>query len=158
MYTARMQTEPKYFGLKHKPVCVSAKSTVRWNSFSRNTSKRNCKNATDEFCHLTISQLDEKFLKYRGRVVRRSHAAFTEQGCSASHMTSRQCSGCDFPEYQDVQVKQAKQYPHTPQSKWMKVPKLLKNPDSECPTLWMRPPKISMPVDMGKHRRTRGTT
>ena len=50
-----------------------------------------------DLCHLKNSELEPQHQKYKGRVVLRgdivkddsgSYAAFTEQGCSASHMTA----------------------------------------------------------------------
>ena len=54
-------------------------------------------------CHLKNVELEPKFQMYRGRVVLRgdivkddsgSHAAFTEQGSSASQMTAAKSNGC----------------------------------------------------------------
>ena len=94
-----------------------------------------------DMCHVKNSELElePKFQKCKGRVVVRadivkddsgSYAVFTEQGSSASQMTTAKIMdiisrlpGCDgqgmsWQGHQDVQDKQQTQYPLTPRSKW----------------------------------------
>ena len=85
----------------------------------------------------------------KGRVVLRgdiveddsgSYAVFTEQGCSASHMTPAKVMGiisrlpgCDGQAADAVSV--------STQVKKEDAPKLLKIPKSECPEIWIRIPR-----------------
>ena len=102
-----------------------------------------------DICHLKKSELEEKHQKYKGRVVLRrdivkddsgSHAVLTERGSSAPQMTAAKvvdiisrllgCAGqaADaVSTYICVMMEDA--------------PKLLKIPNSECPDIWIRPPR-----------------
>ena len=103
-----------------------------------------------DICHLKNAELEAKHQKYKGRVVLRgdivkddsgSYAVFTEQGSSASQMTSHGyhiqtarvrttssgCSICLFP------------------GKNGRCPKNLKIPKSECPDTWIRLPRHKWP-------------
>ena len=106
-----------------------------------------------DICHLKNAELEAKHQKYKGRVVLRgdivkddsgSYAVFTEQGSLASQMTAakvmdiisrlRGCAGqaADaVSAYTQVKMKDA--------------PKLLKIPKSECPDIWIRPPRHKWP-------------
>ena len=106
-----------------------------------------------DICHLKNAELDTKHQKYKGRVVLRgdivkddsgSYAVFTEQGSSASQMTAAKvmdiisrlpgCAGqaADaVSAYTQVEMEDA--------------PKLLKNPKSECPDIWIRLPRHKWP-------------
>ena len=102
-----------------------------------------------DLCHLKSSELEPQFQQHKGRVVLRgdivkndsgSYAVFTEQGSSASQMTSAKvldvisrlpgCAGqaadaisaCTQVEMEDAH-------------------KLLKIPKSECPDIWIHLPK-----------------
>ena len=104
-------------------------------------------------CHLkNFAVLEAKHQKYKGRVALRgdivkddsgSYAVFTEQGSSASQMTAAKvmdiisslpgCAGqaADVVSVFPVQMEDA--------------PKLLKIPKSECPDIWIRPPRHKWP-------------
>ena len=87
-----------------------------------------------DLCHLKNSELEPKYQKYKGRVVPRGdiakddsglYAVFTEEGSSASQMTSAKVldiisrlPGCLYQGFQDVQGKQLMQYPLILRSKW----------------------------------------
>ena len=102
-----------------------------------------------DICHLKNSELEPNFQKYKGGVVLRgdfvkddsgSHAVFAEQGSSASLMTAAKvmdiisrlpgCAG------QAADAVSAYTLVNTEDA-----PKLLKNPKSECPDIWIRLPK-----------------
>ena len=102
-----------------------------------------------DICHLKNAELEAKHQKYKGLVVLRgdfvkddsgSYAVFTEQGSSASQMTAAKIMdiiyrlpGCDgqaadaVSAYTQVEMEDAH--------------KLLKIPKSECPDIWIRPPR-----------------
>ena len=100
-------------------------------------------------CHLKNAELEAKHQKYKGRVVLRgdimkddcgSYAVFTEQGSSASQMTAAKVMdiisrlpGCAGQAADAVSA-------YT-QVKMKDAPKLLKIPKSECPDIWIRPPR-----------------
>ena len=104
-------------------------------------------------CHLKNAELEAKHQKYKGRVVLRgdivkddsgSYAVFTEQGSSASQMTAAKVMdiisrlpGCDGQEADAVSA-------YT-QVKMEGAHKLLKNPKSECPDIWIRLPRHKWP-------------
>ena len=106
-----------------------------------------------DICHLKSAQLEAKHQKYKGRVVLRrdivkddsgSCAVFTEQGSSASQMTAAKVMdiisrlpGCDGQAADAVSA-------YT-QVKMEDAPKLLKNPKSECPDVWIRLPRHKRP-------------
>ena len=97
-------------------------------------------------CHLENAELEVKHQKYTGRVVLRgdivkddsgSYAVFTEQGSSASQMTSAKVMdiisrlpGCDGQTADAVSAKS--------QVKMEDAHKVLKIPKSECPDIWIR--------------------
>ena len=103
--------------------------------------------------HLKNAELEAKHQKYKGRVVLRgdivkddsgSYAVFTEQGSSASQMTAAKVMdiisrlpGCAGQAAYAVSA-------YT-QVKMEDAPKLLKNPKSECPDIWIRLPKNKWP-------------
>ena len=100
-------------------------------------------------CHLKNSALEPQFQKYRGRVVLRSdivkddsgsNAVFAEQGSSTSQMTAAivmdiisRLPGCAGQAADAVSA-------YT-QVKMEDAHKLLKIPKSECPDIWIRPPR-----------------
>ena len=106
-----------------------------------------------DICHLKNAELDAKHQKYKGRVVLRndivkddsgSYAVFTEQGSSASQMTAAKVMdiisrlpGCDGQAADAVSA-------YT-QVKMEDAHKLLKIPKSECPDIWIRPPRHKWP-------------
>ena len=106
-----------------------------------------------DLCHLTNSELDPKFQKYKGRVALRhdivkddsgSYAVFTEQGSSASPMTAAKVmdviarlSGCAGQAADGISA-------YT-QSKMEDAPTLLRIPKSECPDFWIRLPPHKWP-------------
>ena len=106
-----------------------------------------------DLCHLKNSELETKIQKYKGRVVLRgdivkdnsgSYAVFTEQGSSASQLTAAKIMdiisrllGCAGQAADAVSA-------HT-QVKMKDASKLLKIPKSECPDIWIRPPKHKWP-------------
>ena len=106
-----------------------------------------------DICHLKNAQLDAKHQKYKGRVVLRgdivkddsgSYAVFTEQGSSASQMTAAKVMdiisrlpGCGGQAADAVSA--------CTQVKMKDTHKLLKNPKSECPAIWIRLPRHKWP-------------
>ena len=98
-------------------------------------------------------ELEAKHQKYRGRVVLRgdivkddsgSYAVFTEQGSSASQMTAAKIMdtlsrlpGCSGQAADEVSA-------YT-QVKMEDAPQLLKIRRSECPDIWIRPPRHKWP-------------
>ena len=103
-----------------------------------------------DLCHLKNSELEpQQFQKYKGRVVLRggivkddsgSYAVFTEQGSS-------------YQDYQDVQDKQQMQYPRIPRVKMEDAPSFLQIPISECPNIWIRPPRHKWPESWSQNGR-----
>ena len=107
-----------------------------------------------DICHLKNAELEAKHQKYKGRVVLRgdivkddsgSYAVFTEQGSSASQMTAAKIMdiisrlpGCDGQAADAVSA-------YT-QVKMEDAHKLLKIPKSECPDIWIRPPRHKWPI------------
>ena len=98
--------------------------------------------------HLKNSELVPKFQKYQSRVVlrgdhvkddARSYAVFTEQGSSASQMTAAKSNGCHS---RASRMRAVSVYI---QVKMEGAPSLLKMPESECPNIWIRPPKHKRP-------------
>ena len=99
-----------------------------------------------DICHLKNAELETKHHKYKGRVELRgdivkddsgSYAVFTEQGSSASQMTAAKVMdfisrlpGCAGQAADAVSA--------CTQVKMEGAPKLLKNPISECPDIWIR--------------------
>ena len=106
-----------------------------------------------DLCHLKNAELEAKHQKYKGRVVLRSdivkddsgsYAVFPEQRSSASQMTAAKVMdiksrlpGCARQAADAVSA-------YT-QVKMEDAPSLLKIPKSECPDIWMRPPKHKWP-------------
>ena len=106
-----------------------------------------------DICHLKNAELEAKHQKYKGQVVLRgdigeddssSYAVFTEQGSSASQMTAAKIMniisrlpGCDGQAADAVSA-------YT-QVKMEDAHKLLKIPKSECPDIWIRPPRHKWP-------------
>ena len=99
------------------------------------------------------AEQEAKHKKYKGRVVlrgdivkddSRSYAVFTEQGSSASQMTAAKVMdiisrlpGCDGQAADAVSA--------CSQVKLEDAPKLLEIPKSECPDIWIRPPRHKWP-------------
>ena len=95
-----------------------------------------------DICHLKNSKFGPKFLKIQGRVVIRGDIAKDDSGSYA--VFSEQ--GSLLQDYQDTQDKQQMQYQLTyTQVKMENAPKLLKIPKSECPDIWIRPPRHKWP-------------
>ena len=106
-----------------------------------------------DLCDLKSSELEPQFQKYKGRVVLRgdtvkddsgSYAVFTKQGSSASQMTAAKVMdivsshpGCSGQPADGVSA-------YT-QIKMEDAPTLLKIPKSECPDMWIRPPRHKWP-------------
>ena len=106
-----------------------------------------------DICHLKNAELEAKHQKYKFRVVLRgdivkddsgSYAVFTEQRSSASQMTAAKVMdiisrlpGCDGQSAEAVSAKT--------QVKMEDAHKLLKIPKSECPDIWIRPPRHKWP-------------
>ena len=102
-----------------------------------------------DICHLKHADLEAKRQKYKGRVVLRGNivkddsgscAVFTEQGSSASQMTAAKIldiisrlPGCTGQAADAVSA-------YT-QVKMEDAPKFLKISKSECPDIWIRPPR-----------------
>ena len=102
-----------------------------------------------DICHLKNAELEAKHQKYKGRVVLRgvcvkddsgSYAVFTQQGSSAFQVTAAKVMdiisrlpGCDGQAADAVSA-------YT-QVKMEDAHKLLKIPKSECPDIWIRPPR-----------------
>ena len=106
-----------------------------------------------DICHLKNAEFKAMHQKYKGRVVLRgvivkddsgSYAVFTEQGSSASQMTAAKIldiisslPGCDGQAADAVSA-------YT-QVKMEDAHKLLKIHKSECPEIWIRPPRHKWP-------------
>ena len=106
-----------------------------------------------DICHLKNAELEAKHQKYKGRVVLRgdivnydsgSYAVFTEKGSSASQMTAAKVidviarrPGCAGPAADEVSA-------YT-QVKMEDAPSIMKIPKSECPEIWIRPPRHKWP-------------
>ena len=106
-----------------------------------------------DICQMKNAEFEPKHQKYKGRVVLRgdivkddsgSYAAFTEQGSSASQMTAAKVvhiisrlPGCAGQAADAVSA--------NTQVKMEDAPKLLKIPKSECPDIWIRPPRHKRP-------------
>ena len=106
-----------------------------------------------DICHLKNAELETKHQKYKGRVVFRgdivkdesgSYAVFTEQGSSASQMTAAKVIDIIFrlPGCAGQAADAVSAYT---QVKMEDASKLLKNPKSECPYIWIRLPKHKWP-------------
>ena len=67
------------------------------------------------------------------------------KGSSASQLTAAKVMDTNDHGFQDVQDKQQMQYPLSLWSKCKIAPKLLKNPKSECPDIWIRLPRHKWP-------------
>ena len=106
-----------------------------------------------DICHLKNAELEAKHQKYKGRVVLRgdiekddsgSYAVFIEKGSSAFQMTAAKVmdiisrlTGCAGQAADAVSA-------YT-QVKMEDDPKLLKNPKSKCPDIWIRLPRQKWP-------------
>ena len=104
-------------------------------------------------CYLKNAEFETKHQKYKGRTVLRgdivkddsgSYAVFTEQGSSASQMTAAKIMdiisrlpGCDGQAANAVSA--------FSQVKMEDAHKLLKNPKSVCPDIWIRLPRHKWP-------------
>ena len=106
-----------------------------------------------DICHLKNAELEEKKPKYKGRVVLRgdividdsgSHAAFTEQGSSASQMTAAKVTDIisRLPGSDGQATDAVSAYT---QVKMEDAHKLLKIQKSECPDIWIRQPRHKWP-------------
>ena len=120
---------------------------------ARNKGRKILLSSLMDVCHIKNSELEPQFQKCKGRVVLRgdivkddsgSYAVFTEQGSSASQMTAAKvmdiisrlpgCAGqaADaISAYTKVKMEAA--------------PSLFKIPKSECPDIWIRPPRHKWP-------------
>ena len=101
-----------------------------------------------DICHLKNADLEAKHQKYKGRVVFRgdivkddsgSCAVFTEQGSSASQMTAAKVT---LPACAGQAADAVSAYT---QVKMEDAHKLLIFPKSECPDIWIRPPRHKWP-------------
>ena len=106
-----------------------------------------------DISHLKNAELETKHQKYKGRVVLRgdivkddsgSYAVFTEQGSSASQMAAAKVMdiisrlpGCAGQAADGASA--------SSQVKMEDAPILLKIPKSECPDIWLRPPRHKRP-------------
>ena len=104
------------------------------------------------FCHLENSELEPQYQKYSGRVVlpgdivkddSGSYAVFTEQASSASQMTAAKVM--DILSKLPGCAGQAADAVSAPRSKWKMHQRYYKNPQSECPDIWIRLPKHKWP-------------
>ena len=106
-----------------------------------------------DMCHLKNAELEAKHQKYKGRVVLRgdivkddsgSYAVFTEQGSSESQMTAAKIMDIisRLPGYDGQAADAGSAYT---QVKMEDAHKLLKNPKSECPDIWIRLPRHKWP-------------
>ena len=106
-----------------------------------------------DICHLKNAELEAKHQKYKGRVVLRgdivkddsgSYAVFTEQGSSASPMTAAKVMGI-ISRLPGCAGQTADAVSPYTQVKMEDAQKLLKIPKSECPDIWIRPPRHRWP-------------
>ena len=106
-----------------------------------------------DICHLKNAELEAKHQKYKGRVVLRgdivkddsgTYAVFIEQGSSASQMTASKIMDIisRLPGFDGQAADAVSAYT---QVKMEDAHKLLKIPKSECPDIWVRPPRHTWP-------------
>ena len=106
-----------------------------------------------DLCHLKNSELEPQFQMYKGMVVLRgdivkddsgAYAVFTEQGSSASKMTAAKVMDVivQQPEFDAQAADAISSYTLV---KMEDAQKLLKNPKSQCPDVWIRLPKHKWP-------------
>ena len=106
-----------------------------------------------DLCHLKNSDLEPQYQKYKGRAVLRgdivkddsgAYVAFTEQGSSASQMTSAKVMGIisRLPGCSGQAVNAVSAYT---QVKMEEASKLFLIPKSECPNIWTRLPRHKWP-------------
>ena len=107
--------------------------------------------ALTDLCHLKNSELEKKFLKYKGRLIfswvkddSGSDAVFTEQGSSASHITANKVLGVIF-KLPDCAGKVSEAISAYTKVKMEDAPDLLRLPKSECPTICIRLPRSRCP-------------
>ena len=102
-----------------------------------------------DICHWKNGELETKHQKYKGRVVLRgdivkddsgSYAVFTEQGSSASQMTAAKVMDI-ISRLPGCAGQAADAASASTQVKMRDAPQLLKIPKSECPDIWIRPPR-----------------
>ena len=106
-----------------------------------------------DVCHLKNAELEPKLQKYKDRVVFRgdividdsgAHAAFTEQGSSASHMTPPKVMDL-IARLPDCDGRVADAISAYTQVTLEDTSRLLKIPKSECPDVWIRLPRHKWP-------------
>ena len=106
-----------------------------------------------DICQSKNADLETKHQKYKGRVVRRgdivnddsgSSAEFSEQGSSASQMTAAKVMDIIF-RLPGCAGQAADAVSAFSQVKMEDAPKFLKIPKSECPDIWIRPPRHKWP-------------
>ena len=102
-----------------------------------------------DICHLKKAELEPKHQKYKGWVVLRgdivkdnsgSYAVFTEEGSSASQMTAAKIMDI-ISRLPDCDGQAADAVSAYTQVKMEDAHKSLKIPKSECPDIWIRPPR-----------------
>ena len=106
-----------------------------------------------DICHLKNAELETKHKKYKGRVVLRgenvkddsgSYAEITEQGSSATQKTAAKVIE-NIPRLLGCAGQAADAASANTQVEMEDAPKLLKIPKSECPDIWIRPPRHKWP-------------
>ena len=100
-----------------------------------------------DVCHLKNVDLEPKFQKYTGRVVKDdsgAYAVFIEQGSSASQMTAAKVMDV-IARLPDCDGQAADAVSAYTQVKLEDAPRLLKIPKSECPYVWIRLPRHKWP-------------
>ena len=106
-----------------------------------------------DICHLENAEVEPKCQKNKGRVVLRgdivkehsgAYAVFTEQGSSASQMTTANVIDV-IARLPDCDGQAADAVSADTQVKLEDAPRLLKIPKSECPDIWIRLPRHKWP-------------
>ena len=114
-----------------------------------------------DICHLKNAELEANPQKYNGRVVLRgdivkdnsgSYAVFTEQGSLASQVTAQQVIDI-ISRLPSCAGQAADAVSACTQVKMEDAAKFLKIPQSECPEIWIRPPRQKMAKIMVKYGR-----
>ena len=107
-----------------------------------------------DLCHLKNAELEAKHQKYKGRVALRgdtvkddsgSNAVFAEQGSFSITNDGCKSHGYHFQIAWLRGTSSRHAVSAYTQVKMEDAPKLLKNPKSECPDIWIRPPKHKWP-------------
>ena len=117
-----------------------------------------------DLCHLKNAELEQKFQRYKGRVVLRGDSVKDDSGAHAVfHWTGLVCVTNDWSKGSWCHCKTTRLWRT---SNWCSIclnqrmqdtPRLLRIPKSECPDVWIRLPR-PMPRILVKHWRSSGSS